>query len=158
MSLLSTGCRRVYYRFHDFEPAVVRDGRMSIDVVMTGSAAVEDSAGRLVERRGSPYEMRLYVTSPSDKIEVPGVRLVAVSTGVQIHPTLSPLLPLDGDSLQRLHAVTDEITLPYDDYTVEVRVRFGDGAGAREKVLTGRLRKRFEQSDRNLFWERLMSM
>lgn len=158
MLLPWAGCERVHYRFYDFERVVITEGQMSMSVVLQGTAAAQDSAGRHVERRSSPYRLRLYVTSPPDGAEVLSVRLMAMSSGARVMPAFSPLRPLPGDTLHRLHAVSDEITLPYEDYRIEVRVRLGAGATTRETVLTGILRKRFEQSEKSRFWERLMSV
>jgi hypothetical protein len=153
-----TGCQRVHYRFYDFEPVVMSEGQTSMQVVMSGAYASADSAGRHVERWGNPYRLGLYVTRPPDGIEVLSVRLTAMASGVEIVPALSRLRPLSGDTLRQLYAVTDEITLPHENHRVEVRVRLRSGATVRETVMTGILRKRFEQSERNRFWEGLMSV
>jgi hypothetical protein len=158
MLLLSAGCQRVYYRFYDFQPAVIREGQMSVNIVLRGTESLVDSAGRHLERRSNPYLLRMYITSPPEGIEVLNVRLTGISSGTQTTLNLSQLRPLVGDTLHRLHAVTEKVTLPYDDHTIEVRVRFNDGELVRESILTGIFRKRFEQTDKNRLWERVMSV
>lgn len=153
-----TGCQRVQYRFYDYEPGVVRDGQMSITMSLSGTVTSGDSARHHVERRGSPYGFHLYITPTATPIDVIDVRLTAIPSGHQVSPTLSQLRPLEGDTLRRMYAYTDQLVLPYEDYKIDLRLRIQSGSIGRDTILTGMLRRKYESAERNRFFERAMGI
>lgn len=156
---LVVGCDSVHYRTHGFEwvPAASPRG-VAVDIVATGTSQIQDSAGVLIERRASPYRVGIYFQRGSDvRVEVLQVEFTGQRTGVVITPRVAPPAAL-GDGSLTLVAVAAAVQLPFEDYHVQVHVRIGTGAGARDEHVTGVLKTKFEHSKALRFWEQLMSV
>ncbi|HST61936.1 MAG TPA: hypothetical protein VLK84_24760 [Longimicrobium sp.] len=157
--VLAAGCEMVHSRIHGFDWMSTESlPGIGVDIVTTGTDAVQDSAGFLIARRTSPYWVGVYFTRQSPvPVEVLRVTFTGKQTGRVITPPMAPSQGL-GDGTLTLVSVAPSVPLPFEDYRVDVQVRIGAGTEARDAHVTGTLSTRLEQGKSPRFWESLMSV
>lgn len=155
--ILMLGC--VHYQTYDFDWFSKEYPRgLSISVTTLGTSEIQDWAGYAIERRANPYWVGVYVERWSAvPVEVLGVTLVGERSGVVISPRMGSPERLGHGSLTVVSAAP-KVQLPFENYRVEVRLRIGKGAEARDARATGTLHARLEQSMALRFWEEWMSV
>lgn len=158
--VLAAGCEMVYYRTYHLDWTLTGSppAGMGVDVVATGTSVIQDGAGYVIERRKSPYWIGIYFERQSPvRVEVLRVTFTGQQSGRVSTPSMAPSKSL-GDRSLTLVSVAPAVPLPFEDYRVDVRVRIGKGAEARDAHVTGRLTTRLEQSKSPRIWETLMSV
>jgi hypothetical protein len=153
-------CARVHYRLHEFDAAeVALPGFGTARVVLAGQYVAQDSAGQYIERLGPPYRAWVYAGSTSGpNADSLSLTLIGAESGDTIQVALSPLEPMEGDTLGRRVATATNLAVPYQDYlaVLEIHTRGVDRSDPLRGV--GRLNHRFSHSSAFRFWERLMSV
>lgn len=140
------GCRDALYQTYGFErkKATLRPGA-TVSLLLQGRSVAFDSAGRQVDRTGSPYWVVIYVDGvpPADVREI-GVTLTG-RRGATISPPLSPL-QVTSDS-GTVFAEVHGVPLPHEDHVVTVSVRTAAGAETRTDTVRLSVRPTFSSEN-----------
>jgi hypothetical protein len=160
LPLVLGSCARVHYRLHEFDTAAIDlSGSGTAEVVLAGEYVVEDSAGLHIERLGAPYRVLVYADSiTSQNADRLSLTLIGADSGDTISVELSPLEPLEGDTLRRRVTMADDLAVPYEDYLVVLEIHARGASRSDPPRGVGRLSRRFSHSSAFRLWERLMSV
>lgn len=160
LPLVFGSCARVHYRLHEFDAAAIPlPGSGTAEVVIAGQYVTEDSAGLHIERLGAPYRALLYADSITGQdADSVSLTLIGADSGDTISVELSPLEPMEGDTLRRRVAMASNLVVPYEDYLVVLEIHARGTSRSDPRRGIGRLSRRFSHSSAFRLWERLMSV
>lgn len=135
------GCNGVIHRDYGYSSgkATLGDGR-TLQLQIDGSSSVTDSGGVVIDSRGNPYRIRVYMQGFRSRTYDPlHLHLINSRTGRAMNVTLPPPY-MTPDSTTLISTTSADI--PYDDYVAVFRDRSGDTASV---PLTIRMTRRYRE-------------